>query len=83
MELIDGISHFWKLWSVQLGTLTVALAGAVAAVHELPADIQAQLPAWFNQALSTCTAMVAFLAVIARSIKQPNLPPVTDDNRGG
>lgn len=84
MKLIDDWKQAWKLWSVQLGTVGVALQTAFLTWGELPLTMWNMLPDALQSLVPERFAFllpVVFFAAggIARLIKQPKLAKSNDE----
>lgn len=67
MKLIPNWRRWYRMASVQANALSIA---AIAAWHELPAEMRAALPAWTIFALGSGLLV---LCILARLVKQPKL----------
>lgn len=67
-RLIDGVEHWWRLWSVQILIVSGAIQLELAA---FPDTLKGYLPDWFMHWLSIGLLV---LAVAARVTKQPRFP---------
>lgn len=78
MKLIDDCRHWWRLWSLRLNALGLAILGyvqfdpigALAVWNMLPFEVRRVLPPNFL----TIVGMVLFaLSMLARLVRQPRL----------
>lgn len=78
MKLIDECRQWWKLWSVRLNAIGLAIMGWVwfdpTAILGLINMMPVQLRPYFPQeAVAVVSGMLMALALIARLVRQPRL----------
>lgn len=78
MKLIDEARQWWKLWSVRLNGIGLALltwlaldpVALLAVWNMMPADVRGRLP---GSAAALIGAVLFGLSMIARLVRQPKL----------
>lgn len=68
IKLIDEWKHCWKMFSVQAGTLGVAITGAYAA---LPPNFQSLVP---SNVMLGVTGFLFVVGIVGRLVKQEAIP---------
>ena len=86
-ELIPNWKSAWRFWSVRLAIAGSAITGiliaspeaAMFAWNQLPEDLKSQIPPRYTAFIGVG---VYVLSIVARMMKQPNLPPAptADEN---
>ena len=74
MKLIENVKEIWRFTSVQLAALATVLGSAYLVMIELPPEVTADIPHWFQRVLLLAFIMSAGGVIPARAIKQSKLP---------
>lgn len=85
-KLISQWRSFWRMWSLRLNAIGVALLGYVALSPDLILNSWNMLPNELKQIIPRdyllwITGLIFVLAMVARVIKQEKIPPGKDDGK--
>lgn len=78
MKLIENCAHWWKLWSIRLNALGLAImtwvwfdpTAILGLINMMPAQLRPYLP---QEAVAVVSGVMMALALIARLVHQPKL----------
>lgn len=82
MKLIEGARQWWRLWSIRLNAIGLALLGwvqfdpvsALSVWNMLPGEVRAVLP---RDVVALVGGLFFVLSMLARLVHQPTLRPST------